>query len=463
MKNNEQKKIGENKMGVMPVGKLLISMSIPMMFSMLIQALYNIVDSVFVSRVSEAALTSVSLAFPLQTLMIAFSVGTSVGINSLLARRLGEKRPQEALKVAGNGVILMVITYVVFALIGIFFSEGFIKLFTEDTELITLGSQYLSIVMTCSFGVFIAVVCEKIMQGTGDTMGAMFVQLLGAVINLILDPIMIFGLFGFPALGVRGAAIATVIGQIGSMVLGIILVRKNKYVPLRFHKARFSAAITKETYKVGFPSIIMQSIGTIMTSAMNMILISFTPTATTVFGAYFKLQSFIFMPVFGLNSGMVPIAGYNFGAKNGDRIRQTVRLGVIIATCIMVVGFTLFQLFPQVLLGFFNASENMLAIGTVAFRTISWSFLAAGACIMLSGLFQAVGDGIYSMLLSITRQLVVLIPCAWIFSRLFGLDQVWLSFIVSEVVSLTMAIIFYRKEIRKFANLFGTAEKPAVK
>jgi len=447
--------IKENKMGTMPVGKLLVSMSIPMMFSMLIQALYNIVDSIFISRVSEAALTAVSLAFPLQTLMIAFAVGTSVGINSLLARRLGEKRPEEAEKVAGNGLVLMLFTYLVFAFIGITLTNTFMKMFTDDPDLIKMGDQYLGICMTFSFGIFFSVGCEKIIQGTGETMISMMIQLVGAVVNIILDPIMIFGLLGCPALGVRGAAIATVIGQIASMIFGMIMVRRNKFVKVRFLKARFSRSITRETYRVGLPSIVMQAIGTVMTSAMNMILISFTPTATTVFGAYFKLQSFVFMPIFGLNSGLIPIVGYNFGARRFDRIRQVAKIGIIIATTVMAVGFLLFQLLPVQLLSLFNASENMTAIGIKAFRTISWSFLLAGTGIMLSGVFQGVGDGIYSMFVSITRQLVFLIPSAWLLGRIFGLDYVWYSFIISEAFSATLSILFYRRENRKFKALEG--------
>ncbi|MDY4889083.1 MAG: MATE family efflux transporter [Sphaerochaetaceae bacterium] len=445
--------IKENKMGTMPVGKLLISMSIPMMFSMLIQALYNIVDSIFIARVSESALTAVSLAFPLQMLMISFAVGTSVGVNSLLARRLGERRKEEAEKVAGNGIVLLFLTYLAFLIIGICFTDPFMKMFTDDAELITMGNQYLKICMIFSFGIFISIACEKIIQGTGETMVSMLIQLVGAVVNIILDPILIFGLFGIPALGVRGAAIATVIGQIASMIAGIILVRRNKYVKVRFLKARFNPGISKETYKVGLPSIIMQAIGTIMTSAMNLILISFTPTATTVFGAYFKLQSFVFMPIFGLNSGFIPIVGYNFGARNFGRIHRTVKVGILIAVLIMAFGFGIFQLFPQLLLSFFNPSQAMLDIGVVALRSISWSFILAGIQIMLSGVFQGTGDGIYSMICSITRQLVFLIPSSWILGKLFGLDMVWYGFIISEAASLTLSLFFFSKEIKRFKQI----------
>lgn len=443
----------ENKMGVMPVRKLLVAMSLPMMFSMLVQAMYNIVDSIFISRVSEAALTAVSLAFPLQMLMIAFSVGTAVGINSLLARRLGQKNREEARKVAETGIALMMLTYIVFGTIGLFLPRTFIGLFTKDPALLQMGSDYLGICMTFSFGIFLSIACEKIIQGTGETLSAMAIQLIGAVINIILDPILIFGLLGFPAMGIKGAAYATVMGQIGSMALGAVLLKRNPFITVRFLKARLNRRISKDIYNVGLPSIIMQSIGTVMTSAMNMILISFTPTATTVFGAYFKIQSFVFMPVFGLNSGLIPIVGYNFGARNRVRIHQAVKHGVIIATGIMFIGFMAFQLFPGALLSIFKPSEEMMSIGTVAFRRISWSFLFAGGAIMLSGVFQGVGDGIYSMYISITRQLLVLIPGAWLLGRLFGLEAVWLSFIISECISAMLSITLFQRESRKLRGL----------
>lgn len=450
----------ENKMGTMPVGRLLITMSLPMMFSMLIQALYNIVDSIFISRVSEEALTAVSLAFPLQRLMIAFSVGTSVGINSLLARRLGERNRPGAEKVAGNGIAIMFLTYILFALVGLTASRAYMEIFTPDPDLVSMGHQYLSICMILSFGHFYSILFEKLIQATGDTLSSMLVQLLGAVVNLIFDPIFIFGLLGLPAMGVRGAAAATVLGQICSMFLGVFILRRNRFITVRFRQARLDRKISLETYKVGVPSIIMQGIGTLTSSGMNKILISFSPVATTVFGAYSKLESFVFMPIFGINNGLIPIVGYNFGARRYDRIKRAAKVGIILSTCIMGTGMAVFAFFPQALLSLFAPSALMMEIGIVAFRRISACFVFAGISIMLSGVFQGVGDGSFSMMNSIARQLVVLLPSAWLFGRLWGLESVWLCFITSEVVSLSLTLVFYSIELRKFKRL-ERAQAPA--
>ena len=371
--------VKENKMGTMPINKLLIAMSIPMIISMLVQALYNVVDSIFVSQISENALTSVSLAFPVQNFMIAFGVGTGVGINALLSRSLGEKKFEEANKAANNGVFLAVMSYLLFLVLGILFSKSFFQWQTDIKEIVDGGYRYLIICTTCSFGMYGQIVFEKLMQSTGKTFYSMLTQITGAVINIILDPILIFGLFGFPKLGITGAAMATVIGQICGMTVGIYLNKvKNKEIEVKVKGFRPNLKTIKEIYSVGIPSIIMGSIGSVMTFSMNKILLVFTSTATAVFGVYFKLQSFIFMPVFGLNNGMVPIISYNYGARHKDRLMQTVKISIIYAVLIMILGLLIFQFFPKQLLSLFSASEEMINIGVPALRTISISFLFAG-------------------------------------------------------------------------------------
>jgi len=439
----------ENKMGIMPVQKLVISMSTPIMFSMLIQALYNIVDSIFVSMQSELALTAVSLAFPIQNLMISVAVGTSVGMNSLLSRKLGAKEQDKVEKCANNGLSLAFLSWVAFAILGLLFSKRFFKLFTQDTGLLSMGSDYILICMVFSLGAFIDIMCERIMQATGDTIHPMIIQLIGAVSNIILDPIMIFGLLGFPKLGVTGAAIATVLGQHISMAFAILYVRRNKEVKIQKHYFRLDKSTVKGIYAVGVPSIVMQSIGTIMTTGFNKILIFYGTSAVAVFGVYFKLQSFVFMPVFGLNSGMIPVMGYNYGAKKPQRIIETQKTGLKIALSVMAFGFIVFNVFPHTLLSWFNASPEMYRIGEIALRKVSLCFIFAGFSIVLMSLFQAIGDGYLSMIISVTRQLVVLLPSAWILAKLGGLELVWYAFIIAELASLMLTIIFYRMEYRK--------------
>lgn len=439
----------ENKMGVMPVGRLLVSMSLPIMLSMLIQALYNVVDSIFVAQVSEKALTAVSLAFPVQNLLIAVAIGTSVGVNSLLSRRLGEKRYDAANKAAANGLILALISWAVFAILGITCSRVFFRMFTTDPELVNMGTSYTRICLVFSLGIFIDVTCERIMQATGDTVRPMIVQMSGAITNIILDPIFIFGLLGLPAMGVTGAAIATVIGQFVSMTLAVIFVRKNKEVKVKLRACRLDKQTVKDIYAVGVPAIIMQSIGTVMTVGLNKILIAFSTTATAVFGVYFKLQSFIFMPIFGLNSGMIPILGYNYGARKPERMVKTLKVGMAISVSIMAIGTLIFQFFPETLLKMFNASDEMLTIGTVALPIISLCFISAGISIVLGATFQATGDGYLSMITSITRQIVFILPSAWVLGKIVGLHGVWYSFVIAEVISLIMTIFFFRWEYNK--------------
>ena len=440
----------ENKMGVMPVNKLLVSMSLPMMISMLVQALYNIVDSIFVSRIDENALTAVSLAFPLQTLMIALGTGTGVGINALLSKSLGEKDFDKADKTAENGVFLALINYVVFCLIGFFLTKPFYLSQTRDPQIIEYGVQYLRIVCCCSFGMYAQFVFERLLQSTGKTVYTMITQSLGAVINIVLDPIFIFGYFGVPRMGVAGAAIATVIGQIvAGTAACIINLKANTEIHLRIKGFRPDGKIIGLIYEVGIPSIIMQSIGSVMTYGMNKILLGFSSTAAAVFGVYFKLQSFIFMPVFGLNNGMVPIIAYNYGAGKRERMMKTLKLSILYAVILMLIGFLVFQVMPDSLLGLFDASETMLAIGRPALRIISISFLLAGFSIVSGSMFQALGNGVYSMLVSIARQLIVLLPVAYLLSRTGNIDMVWWAFPIAELVSGGLTIFFLVRIYRK--------------
>lgn len=446
----------ENKMGVMPVNRLLLSMSLPMMISMLVQALYNIVDSVFVSRINENALTAVSLAFPIQSLLIAFGVGTGVGVNALLSRSLGEKDRKTADKTAVNGLFLAVATYVVFLIVGIFAARPFYLSQTKDEQIVEYGVQYLSIVCIFSIGMLLQMMLEKLLQSTGRTMFTMVTQAVGAVTNIIFDPILIFGLFGFPKLGVAGAAAATIFGQcVGGGLALFFNLKYNHDISLNFKKFRPDADIIKKIYIVGVPSIVMQAIGSVMTYGMNRILIGFTSTATAVFGVYFKVQSFVFMPVFGLNNGMVPIIAYNYGAGRKERVIKTVRLSVIYALAIMAAGLAVFQFAPQLMLELFNASENMMAIGVPALRIISLSFLFAAFGIVSSSFFQALGNGIYSMLVSLTRQLIVLLPAAWLLSLSGNVEVVWWAFPVAEVFSFALSLIFTVRISKKVVSHIG--------
>lgn len=447
----------ENKMGVMPVNKLLLSMSIPMMLSMLVQALYNVVDSVFVSRISEDALNAVSLAFPIQNLMIAVSVGTGVGINAQLSRYLGSKDQKRADATAVNGLFVSIISLLVFTLLGLTGSRFYYAIQTDIQPIINYGRDYLLIVCGCCVGLFVQITMDRILQSTGRTVLTMFTQILGAGINIILDPILIFGLFGFPRLEVAGAAIATVIGQIMAACLSIFFNWKlNPDVHFQFKGFRPDGGIIKGIYSVGVPSIIMGSIGSVMTFGMNQILLAFTATATAVFGIYFKLQSFIFMPVFGLNNGMVPIVAYNYGARKPSRITATIKLSICYAVGIMVVGLLIFQFFPDMLIGMFMAedgsSADLLTIGVPALRIISISFPFAGFCIVCGSVLQALGHGFLSMLVSVVRQLCVLLPAAFILSRLLDLHAVWWSFPIAEIFSLALSTLFlshvFHKEIK---------------
>lgn len=443
----------QNKMGTAKMLPLIFSMALPAMFSMLVQALYNVVDTYYVSQFSEKAMSAVSLAFPIQNLQIAFGVGTSVGVTSLISRRLGEGRRDEAESAAAHGILLGLCTWLVFAVYGAFFTTPFFRLFESDPEIVHMGDQYISVCLIFSFGSFVVMMLEKILQATGNMFWPMIFQLVGAVINILLDPVFIFGWFGLPALGVTGAAIATVGGQIISMIFAAIVFAVRPHaISITFKGFRPSWGTIKNIYAVGLPAIVMQAIGTAMNMAMNGILSGFSTAAYTVFGLYFKLQSFVFMPVFGLTQGLLPIMGFNFGAKNKKRLMQALTEGCLIALCIMSAGMLAFLLLPDKLLGIFNASEELLSIGVPALRTICTCFIFAALGIVSSTLFQAVGRGTYSLIVSLMRQLVILVPAAWLLARLSGaLSPVWWAFPIAETVSLMASVFFflrlYRKEI----------------
>ena len=443
----------ENKMGVMPVNRLLLTMSVPIMISMLVQALYNIVDSMFVAMLNENALTAVSLAFPAQNLMLAVSTGTGVGINALLSKSLGEKDFRKANNTAANAIFLTVCSYVVFAIAGLLFSRQFFLAQTDVAEIVDGGTTYLTICMVFSFGSFFQITTERLLQATGKTFYTMITQGTGAIINIIFDPILIFGLLGFPKMGIAGAAIATVFGQIVAAIMGIVInIKKNKEIHISLKGFRPNGTIIKNIYLVGVPSIIMAAIGSVTTFGMNKILIAFSPTAPPVFGVYYSLHSFVFMPLFGMNNGMVPIIAYNYGAKKPDRMMKTLKLSIIYAVSIMIIGLIVFELFTGQLLMIFSASETMLSIGIPALRIIAVHFLVAGFCIVSSSMFQALSHGFFSLWVSLVRQLIVLLPVAYLLALTGNLNNVWWCFPIAEVASAAMCAIFlritYKKDVR---------------
>lgn len=436
----------ENKMGVMPVNKLLVTMSLPMIISMLVQALYNIVDSIFVAQISENALTAVSLAFPLQNLMIAFAGGTAVGVNALLSRSLGEKNKEHVSQTATHAIMIYFITACIFMAGGLTLSHFFFTIQTDVTEIINGGTIYAMIVVGCSFGLFGQFLFERLLQATGRTVFTMITQGTGAIINIILDPIFIFGLFGFPKMGIAGAALATITGQIVAMSLAIYFnLKHNPDITFSFKNFKIKSHIIKQIYTVGLPSIVMQSIGSVMNFSMNKILISFSTTATAVFGVYYKLQSFIFMPIFGINNGMIPIVAYNLGARKKERILGVIKFAIVLAVCIMSIGTIVFELIPQTLLLLFNASEELIRIGVPALRIIAIHFPIAGYCIIMGSVFQAMGKGTYSLINSMIRQVFVLLPSAYILSLFGNLNLVWLAFPIAEFASLIGSAVLFKK------------------
>ena len=439
----------ENKMGTMPEGRLIVTMSFPIMLSMLVQALYNIVDSAFVARISEDALTAVSLAFPVQLLMIAVATGTGVGVNALLSRRLGQKKQEEANAVAANGVFLSVCFWLVFAVLGLLFGRSFIALFTDVPAVIDMGTSYVTVVTVASCGVFLLFVAERLMQATGNTVYHMVTQLIGAVLNCILDPIMIFGLLGFPALGTTGAALATVLSQIIAMSIGFFInVRFNHDVRLHLRGFRPDGGILGEIVRIGLPAAVQQSLLSVLTVGLNRILMPFSQTAVSFYGVYYKLQNFLFMPVYGLNNALIPMIGYNFGAKNRRRIERITRYALYLAVGIMAVGTVLFELISVPLLRLFDASDAMLALGVPGIRIISVSFCFAGASVILSSCMQGLGRGNESLWVALLRQLIVILPAAVLLSRL-SLTAVWLAFPLAEAVGLAAAVLLHRRVTRR--------------
>lgn len=446
----------ENKMGTMPLGRLLLVISLPMMISMLVQACYNVVDSIFVARISENALTAVSLAFPIQNLMISTAVGTGVGVNALLSMRLGQKDEKGVSDAAMNGILLYAITCVIFIILGVFIPRAYFESQTDNPEIIEYGVQYLSICMIVSVGLYGAILFERLLQSTGRTVLSMISQLAGAFINIIFDPLLIFGLAGFPKLGIAGAAWATVFGQILGFAISFTLnIVKNKEIKFHIRKFVPDIRVIGNIYKVGAPSILLGSIGSLLTYLINLILGSFTTTAIAVYGVYFKLQSFIFMPVFGLNNGIVPIVAYNYGARKKDRITRAIKLCALAAVAIMTVGFLIFEIFPSQLLSLFNASDEMKSIGIPALRRIAIHFPVAAVCITLISVFQALGKGLMSMIVSFVRQIIVLLPAAYLLSLTGNVNNIWWAFIIAEAASLIASAIgmksVYNKEIKRLA------------
>lgn len=445
-----QETLRENKMGTMPENKLLLSMAVPMMISMLVQALYNIVDSIFVSRICEDALTAVSMAFPLQNIIISIAVGFGVGINALLSRALGQKNAERVNQVAVNGLLLALLSYLLVLVAGLLGIRAYMHTQTDIETIVNFGITYLNICILCSFGVFIEITFERFLQATSRTIYSMITQLVGAITNIILDPILIFGLLGFPKMGIAGAAWATVIGQCLGAVVAVILNHcKNPEIHLRLRHIRPSGKLMGEITAISIPSIIMSCISSLTCFVMNLILITFSSTAVAVFGVYFKLQSFVFMPVFGLNNGMVPIIAYNYGAQKPERIHKTIRLGMLYAVIIMALGFLVFQLIPKELLLMFDASDAMLEIGAPALRIMSLAFAFAGISIVAGSSCQAFGYSVYSMFISIARQIVVLIPAAYLLSLAGVLRNVWFAFPIAEVVSLLLSLMFLRITLKK--------------
>ena len=442
----------ENKMGVLPVKRLIISMSLPMMASMLVQALYNIVDSIFVSQINEQALTAVTMVFPMQTLMIAVGSGTGVGINAMLSKSLGEKRFDRSDAAANTGLLLIFFSYIGFLLLGLFAAGPFLRTQTSDPQIIEYGVTYLRIVCCLSFGLLFQMTFERLLQSTGMTFYSMVSQMTGAIFNIIFDPILIFGYFGFPKLGVAGAAYATVFGQMIGAVIGLVCnIKKNREIHLSFRKILKPEMETiRRIYFVGVPSILMMSIGSVMSYLMNRILSGFSSTATAVFGVYFKLQSFFFMPVFGLNNGLIPVLAYNYGARKRERIDEALKFSFMLAFGIMLCGTLIFEIMPVKLLSLFNASDNMRAMGVVALRTVAIHFPLAAIGITLGSVFQAFSKSYYSLVISVTRQLGALIPAAWLLARLTGdVNKVWWCFPIAEIVSVTLSILFFKKVYRE--------------
>ena len=454
--------MSENKMGVMPVRRLVVSMSLPMMISMLVQALYNVVDSYFVAKISENALTAVGIAFPFQNLMIAVGVGTGVGVNALLSRSLGERNYETANHAAENGIFLAVVSTLVFMVLALTLAGPFFAIQTDIPDIVEQGAVYMRICGGLSVGLFLEIMLERLLQATGRTFYTMITQGTGAIINIVMDPVLIFGLGPFPAMGVAGAAAATVLGQIVAAILALVFnLTRNHDIHPSFRAFRPNGSVIRRIYAVGAPSILLNAISSVMTFGMNQILIAFSSTAVAVFNVYFKLQSFVFMPVFGLNNGMVPIVSYNYGARKRRRLVETIRFSAILAVAIMLAGLIVIQLIPGPILGLFEASDAMLAIGIPALRIISLCFLFAGFNIICSSTFQALGNGVLSMIISFVRQLVVLLPAAFLLSLTGNVAAVWWAFPIAEIASLLLCVCFLRHIYYNVVLPLGDEEKTA--
>ncbi len=445
-KTSQEELMSNNKLGVMPVGKLLLNMSLPIVFSMLVLALYNIVDSIFVARLGEDALAAVGLVFPIQNLIISVASGTSIGVNSVLGRYLGERNVKGANRVAVNGIFLLTVSWVVFALFGILGSGFYIRLYAENAQILSMGISYMQIITVGSVGVFLGILMERLLQATGRSMYSMASQLTGAVVNIVLDPIFIFGWFGMPAMGVAGAALATVIGQWLGMFVGVLSNRyRNPELQIKLRGFRPDISTIKRIYQVGAPSIIMQSIGSVMLFGMNKILIGYGVVPVSVLSVYFKLQSFVLMPIFGFTMGLLPIVSFNYGAKNKERIRGTIIACQVMCFFIMLTGTVVFWAIPELLMSMFDAQEEMMRIGVMALRLISLGFIPAGVSIVCSTFFQAIGSGIYSLMLSIIRQLVAILPIAYLLSSFYGLDAIWWAFPIAEVICCIWVMMFLKR------------------
>ena len=452
----DTRRLDSRRMGEMPEGKLLLQMAVPMMLSMLVQALYNVVDSIYVAQVSEDCLSALSLAFPAQNIMIGLGTGTGVGVSTLVSRALGRRDAEQAGRVGGTAIFLSVCCWALMALFGIFLAKPFIYSQTDIESIRGYADSYLQIVSIGSLFVYLEICVERLLQSTGQTRLSMWTQMIGAVTNILLDPFFIYGWLGLPAMGTAGAAIATVIGQaVGAGVGWLFHVRRNKELPIRPDQIRPYGRIIREIYAIGIPSILMMCIGSLTNYMMNRILIGFTSTAIAVYGAYFKIQSFFFMPVFGINNGLIPIIGYNYGARKRERIYRSFRWGVLYASCFMLLGFALFQLAPEVLLGVFKPTETMLSIGVPALRRISVSFLFAGFCIVAGSTCQALDKSMYSFFISILRQLVVLIPAAWLLSKTGDVNMVWWAFPIAELMSFAASALFLRLSLRHMEQVLG--------
>ncbi len=451
----------ENRLGTVKIPKLLFQMSFPLVCSNVIQALYNVVDGIFVAKISKDALTATTLAFPAQMLMISVAGGTAVGVNSLLSRSLGARRFDDANDVARHGLFLALVSYLVFALAGLLGAEWFIGLFSDKASLLEMGSQYLLICYVGGIGVFCSFMTERLLQSTGKTSLCMVAQLIGACTNIVLDPIMIFGWLGLPAMGIRGAAIATVIGQCLAAISAYLMnLKYNHDIRISFRKFRLRGALLREIYKVGVPSMLMQSIGSIMNIGMNKILILASESAVSVFGVYYKLQSFVFLPVIGVTQGLIPIVGYNYGARRPSRIRQAIRLAVIVGFSIMALGTVLFQILPDKFLAMFSADAEMYSMGIPALRIISVTFMLSAISIVLGDSLVGIGIGTISMINSFLRQLIVLLPCAYLLQRFFDVSNVWYAFILAEVASLTFSVTMFARIYRKRIVPMFDGEQP---